>query len=69
MEMPKSRQFGDLWVVEARSAILRVESIAVNRMESNFLLNPRHPDFARVEAAEPEEFIFSRRFFAVGAIS
>src|SRR5580658_5971967 len=40
MEMPDSQAFGDAWVTEARSAVLRVPSIAVNRMESNFVLNP-----------------------------
>ncbi len=62
MEMPASQEFGERWVKEARSAVLRVPSIAVNRMESNFVLNPRHPDFARIQHADPEEFVFNPRF-------
>jgi RES domain-containing protein len=63
MEMPDSQQFGDRWVKEARSAVLRVPSIAVNRMESNFVLNPRHPDFPVIPHGVPEPFEFDPRFF------
>ena len=64
MEMPESQRFGDRWAAEGRSAVLRVPSVAVNRMESNFILNPRHPDFARIQQENPEEFVFDPRFFA-----
>lgn len=63
MEIPKSQQFGDRWAAEARSAVLRVKSIVVNRMESNFVLNPRHPDFAHIQPDDPEEFVFDPRLF------
>ena len=42
MPVPKSQTFGDIWMREARTAVLRVPSVAVNQMESNFVLNPRH---------------------------
>ncbi len=61
MELPHSQRYGDLWVKEARSAVLRVESIVVNRMESNFVLNPRHPDFSRIGQEKPKEFPFDPR--------
>lgn len=63
MEMPESQRFGDRWVAEGRTAVLRVPSVAVNRMESNFVLNPRHVDFARIEHETPQEFVFDARFF------
>jgi RES domain-containing protein len=63
MEMPASQAFGDAWAKEARAAVLRVPSIAVNRMESNFVLNPRHPDFSRLRHDPPEPFLFDPRFF------
>jgi len=69
MEMPASQQFGEQWVKEARSAVLRVPSIAVNKMESNFVLNPRHSDFARIKHAAAEPFVFDTRFFALAALS
>lgn len=65
MEMPQSQRFGDRWAVEGRSAVLRVPSIAVNRMESNFVLNPGHRDFSRIRHDEPEKFVFDPRFFAM----
>jgi RES domain-containing protein len=68
MEMPDSQAFGDGWAREARTAVLRVPSIAVNRMESNFVLNPRHPDFPRIQHGEPEEFFFDPRFFGLAAL-
>ncbi len=65
MEMPVSQAFGDAWVKEARSAVLRVPSIAVNRMESNLVINPAHRDFDRLKRDAAEEFVFSPRFFLV----
>lgn len=63
IEMPRSQSFGDAWVNQARTAVLRVPSIAVNRMESNFVLNPRHPDFQRIGHRSSAQFVFSPRFF------
>lgn len=68
-EMPNSQQFGEAWIKEERTAVLRVPSIAVNRMESNFVLNPRHSDFARIRRSNPEEFVFDARFFALTSLS
>ena len=63
IDMPDSQQWGKHWLTEARSAVLRVPSIAVNRMESNFVLNPAHPDFARIGHDPAKRFIFDPRFF------
>ena len=66
MESPASQAFGEAWVREARSAVLRVPSIAVNRIESNFVFNPAHSEFGRVTHEAAEAFVFSPRFFAIG---
>jgi RES domain-containing protein len=66
MEMPASQAFGDAWVMEARSAVLRVPSIAVNRMEANYVLNPAHLEFQRLRHDPPERFLFDARFFLAG---
>lgn len=63
LELPASQGFGDRWAEEKRSAILRVPSIAVNKMESNFVLNPLHPEFVRIEHSTPEPFLFQPGFF------
>lgn len=66
VEMPASQAFGEAWVREARTAVLRVPSVAVNRMESNFVLNPAHPDFTRITHATAQSYVFNPRFFAIG---
>ena len=45
---------GDRWLEEASSAVLRIPSVIVPA-ESNYLLNPRHPEFQRIKIGEPEE--------------
>jgi len=62
-EMPDSQDWGDTWARQGRSAVLRVPSIAVNRLESNFVLNPAHPEFAHIGRDPAEEFSFDPRFF------
>jgi RES domain-containing protein len=62
MDIPASQSFGDAWAKELRSAVLRVPSIAVNQMESNFVLNPNHPDFSKITHTKPQSFAFDPRF-------
>lgn len=58
---PRStRELGSRWVAESRSVVLRVPSIVVDG-EFNYLLNPRHPDFARLKIGEPQHFSFDPR--------
>jgi RES domain-containing protein len=57
---PSTRELGSRWAVETRSVVLRVPS-AVVEGEFNYLLNPRHPDFARLEIGEPQRFSFDPR--------
>ena len=54
------RAVGDTWVAECRSAVLRVPS-AVVPSEWNYLLNPGHPDFARIEFHDSEAFAIDLR--------
>ena len=57
---PSTREFGSRWVAESRSAVLRVPSIIVGG-EFNYLLNPRHPDFAGLDIGDPQPFSFDPR--------
>jgi len=57
---PSTREFGSRWVAAARSVVLRVPSAVVDG-EFNYLLNPRHPDFAQLEFAPPRPFSFDSR--------
>lgn len=51
---PTSQAVGDLWLAEERSVALRVPSVVVPA-ESNYVLNPGHPDFGQVQFDSPEE--------------
>lgn len=57
---PASMAVGDDWVGQARTAVLAVPSTIVPN-ESNFLLNPAHPDFGKISIAKPEFFAFDPR--------
>ena len=52
---PETQSVGDLWVAQARSAVLKVPSAVVDA-EHNYLLNPSHPAFAKVLVHAPEPF-------------
>lgn len=53
---PRStRGFGDRWIVQALGAVLRVPSTIVPS-ESNYLLNPAHPDFSKIRVLPAEPF-------------
>lgn len=57
-----ARTFGDLWLSEARSAVLLVPSV-VAKLEWNALVNPAHPDAMRVMLSSAEPVIWDRRLF------
>lgn len=56
------RAFGDPWAEERVSPVLRVPS-AITRRESNYLLNPEHPDFRSIDLGEPRPFHMDVRLF------
>ena len=58
--LPENQAIGDRWVVERRSLILRVPS-AIIPAAANFLINPSHPEFARIVIGRPERFAFDPR--------
>jgi RES domain-containing protein len=54
------KRLGDEWLTAGRSAALSVPS-AVIETELNYLLNPAHRDFAKIEIAEPVPFSLDLR--------
>ena len=54
------QQLGDAWFKSGTSAVLDVPS-AVIEMQSNYLLNPTHADFARIRTGKPGSFDFDSR--------
>lgn len=55
-----SQAIGDSWVRQGRTAVLEVPSIIVPS-ESNYLLNPSHPDFKKISIGKPKAFAFDPR--------
>ena len=56
----KCRPFGDKWKRDAVSAILKVPS-AIVPGDSNYLLNPDHPDFQQISILSEKPFFFDER--------
>jgi RES domain-containing protein len=57
---PSTQQIGDVWMRESRSAVLAVPSIIIPE-ESNYVLNPAHPDFRKITIGKPQDFAFDAR--------
>ncbi len=56
----ETRNIGTEWAISMASAVLVVPS-AVIPQEYNYLLNPRHPDFAKISFLSVEPFSFDDR--------
>ena len=54
------RTIGSEWAARLASAVLAVPS-AVVPTETNYLLNPRHPDFGQIVIGEPEQLVTDLR--------
>jgi RES domain-containing protein len=57
-------QWGNRWVAEERSVVLRVPSVVV-KGEFNYLINPRHRDFGRLVIGSALPFSFDPRLAPV----
>jgi len=55
-----TRDMGNEWAEGLSTAALSVPS-AVIPSERNYILNPRHPDFQRIQFGAPERFLFDER--------
>jgi RES domain-containing protein len=56
----QTQTIGDEWAAAGTSVALRVPSTLVPG-ESNFLLNPQHPDFKKLKIFNPQSFRFDPR--------
>lgn len=57
---PSTQALGDQWARESRSAVLQLPSVIIP-LESNYLLNPAHPDFRKIVIGKPVPFAFDPR--------
>ncbi len=55
-----TRRLGDRWLESNASVVLRVPSVTIQG-EFNYIVNPRHPDYARLHIGHPEPFHFDAR--------
>ena len=56
----ETSEIGDQWIREQRSTVLALPSV-ISPADTNFLLNPEHPDFKRIRIASPIDFDFDPR--------
>ena len=56
-------ELGKAWLDAGETALMRVPSVIVPE-EPNFLINPLHADFSRLEIHPPAPFEIDRRLFA-----
>lgn len=57
-----NRALGDGWIASGRSAVLRMPSAIITH-EYNFLINPEHEDFSKLDFSDPEPFDVDSRVF------
>ena len=53
-------KFGDAWAESGSSLVLQVPSASLAG-ETNYLVNPQHPDFGQLQFGELESFSFDQR--------
>jgi len=58
----RCRDLGSEWAASLRSLALKVPSVVVDG-DWNVLLNPKHPDFAKVKIGSAKPFRFDERMF------
>ncbi len=58
--VPQLQLLGDAWVKNGLSAVLDVPSVII-QSESNYLVNPAHPDFPSIEVGPAQRFDFDAR--------
>lgn len=64
-ESAMARAYGDEWLLQGRSAVLSVPAAPARPYGRNLLLNPLHPDFARIRAEPPVPVAWDARLFRV----
>lgn len=57
---PSTRKMGDKWIKAKKSAVLQVPSTIVPH-QFNYLINPDHPDFSKIEIGLPERLYIDPR--------
>lgn len=61
---PEAAAAGGAWIAAGRAALLRVPSAVVPR-EANYVVNPAHPDAARLTVSAPAPLEWDPRLFGI----
>jgi len=56
----KVKKIGDVWIAAGLTPVLEVPS-AVVPLEKNYLINPRHPDFGKIQLGKPVSLPIDQR--------
>jgi RES domain-containing protein len=56
---PSTKAIGDAWVKAGRSVVIALPSVITG--ETNYLINPAHPEFKKIYVGKPEPFSFDPR--------
>ncbi|NCD68463.1 RES family NAD+ phosphorylase [Mucilaginibacter agri] len=59
-QMPLTQAIGEKWIKGGKTATMQVPS-AIIEEETNYLLNPKHPDFKKIKLLRTEMFVFDVR--------
>ncbi len=59
-KMPFTQAIGERWMKGNGTALLSVPSSIIDK-ETNWLINPKHPDFKQVKLMESVPFVFDSR--------
>ena len=62
-ESASARAYGDEWHRAGRTAVLIVPSIPGQPIERNFIINPAHPDAARIQVTATFDVVWDGRLF------
>jgi RES domain-containing protein len=68
-ESAAARGYGDQWHAAGRTAVLVVPSIPGQPVERNFVINPAHPDAARIRVGPSFDVVWDGRLFGPRATS
>lgn len=64
--LPELQQMSKEWIKENKHLVMKVPSVH-SPYESNYLINPLHPDHGRLKVVEVKEHIFDKRLKPEGA--
>ncbi|HZJ20355.1 MAG TPA: RES domain-containing protein [Pricia sp.] len=63
--MPLTKSWGTHLISRKKYPVIKAPSVVV-KGDFNYLLNPYHPDFDRIEISHTEPFVFDERLFRGG---